>query len=269
MAASGERRMVFDTRGRRKHVIRVVYAILALLMGTSLFLVVGPVNIGELIGSSSTSSASAVLDEQAERIERRLAKDPTDETLLLALTRTKIAAGNTQVEADPETGRSVVTPEARIDLESGLQTWQRYLKQAGDEPSVSGAQLTASTYASLAESSPSLGEIESNLAAAAAAERIVAAARPSLGSLSTLAIYEYFNNDFAAGDKAAAQAERKAPSKAESKSVEKQLAEYRKRGKAWEKERQRIAKLQRAQGKEKLENPLGGFSGSTGSTFAP
>ena len=39
--------MVFDIRGRRRHVVKVVYAILAVLMGASLFLVVGPVNIGE------------------------------------------------------------------------------------------------------------------------------------------------------------------------------------------------------------------------------
>ena len=54
MASGGERRMVFDTRGRRKHVVRVVYAILAVLMGASLFLVVGPINIGSLLGNSTT-----------------------------------------------------------------------------------------------------------------------------------------------------------------------------------------------------------------------
>ena len=43
--ADGERRMLFDIRGRRKHVVRVVYAILAILMGASLFLVVGPVRL--------------------------------------------------------------------------------------------------------------------------------------------------------------------------------------------------------------------------------
>ena len=71
MAEGGERRMLFDIRGRRKHVVRVVYAILALLMGASLFLVVGPFNIGNLINSGSSANSTAkVLDEQAERIER-------------------------------------------------------------------------------------------------------------------------------------------------------------------------------------------------------
>src|SRR5882762_4995898 len=99
MASSGERRLVFDTRGKRKHVVRVVYAILALLMGGSLFLVVGPVNIGALLGNSgSTNSASKLFEEQAERIEGRLVKSPNDEQLLLALTRARINSGNSQIE---------------------------------------------------------------------------------------------------------------------------------------------------------------------------
>src|SRR5262245_14319317 len=113
MASGGERRMVFDTRGRRKHVIRVVYAILAILMGASLFLVVGPVNLGALIGNqSSSSNAAKVFEEQAERIEGRLAKDPTDEGQLLALVRARIGAGNALVETDPTTGVKAVTREA-------------------------------------------------------------------------------------------------------------------------------------------------------------
>ena len=91
----GERRLLFDTRGRRRHVIRVVYAILAILMGTSLFLVIGPVNIGELLGeSSSGGNAADVFDEQAERIEKRLVQNPGDEGQLLALTRARINAAN-------------------------------------------------------------------------------------------------------------------------------------------------------------------------------
>ena len=81
--ADGERRMLFDIRGRRKHVVKVVYAILALLMGASLFLVVGPVNIGSLLGTSNEVNRSAeIFDEQAERTEQRLRKDPNNEDIL-------------------------------------------------------------------------------------------------------------------------------------------------------------------------------------------
>ena len=142
MASNGERRMLFDTRGKRRHVIRVVYAILALLMGASLFLVVGPFNLANLLGNSSSSgSAAKVLHEQSERIERRLAQNPGDEQLLLSLTRAQINAGNAQFEKTSETATPVVTPEARKDFDAAAETWSRYLKQAGDEPNATAAQL--------------------------------------------------------------------------------------------------------------------------------
>lgn len=261
MASSGERRLVFDTRGKRKHVIRVVYAILALLMGASLFLVVGPVNIGALLGNSSSgSSASQVLDEQAERIEKRLAKTPDDEQLLLALTRARIGAGNAQLEGTSETEVPVVTVGAREDFEAASRAWNRYLKQVGDEPSATAAQLVASTFFQMAESgSTSLGEIKANVEKAAAAQRIAAAEQPSLGSLSNLAIYEYFSGNFAAGDKATKQVAAKAPSKAEAKNIEKQLAEYRKRAAQFQKGAKQAAKQEQKASKEALQNPFGGI----------
>ena len=263
MASSGERRLLFDTRGKRKHVIRVVYAILALLMGASLFLVVGPVNIGALIGNSSSgSSAAAVLDEQAERIERRLAKDPTDEALLLSLTRTRIAAGNAQIEPAGAGEVATVPNAAHKDFELALRSWNRYLKQAGDEPSSSGAQLVAASFFRLAESgSRSLEEIQSNIVNAAAAQRIAAEQQPTLNALSSLAIYEYFNGNAAAGDKATKQAAARASSKAEGKSIEKQLAIYRKRGNEFNQGVEKAAKQQEKLGGERLQNPFGGLGG--------
>lgn len=268
MAPSGERRLVFDTGGKRKHVVRVVYAILALLMGGSLFLVIGPVNITELIGgSSATSSASKVLDKQAERIEKRLAKNPSDEQLLLALTRARINAGNSQIEVVSETEVPTVSTGAREDFEAASQAWSRYLKQAGDEPSATAAQLVAGTFFRLAESSTSLLDAEENVAEATKAQRIAANRSPSINSLSTLAIYEYFNSEFAAGDKTTKQAAAKAPSKAEATNVEKQLAEYRKRGKQFDKQKQQLAKVQSEVSKEQLQNPLGGLGGTSGGSL--
>ncbi len=258
--AEGERRMLFDTRGRRKHVIRVVYAVLALLMGGSLFLVVGPVNIAELLGDSNTTSASKVLDEQVERLEKRVVEEPKEEQLLLALTRAQISAGNAQIEPVAEGEIPVVPPGARQDFEAASQTWNRYLKQVS-EPNANAAQLVAGTFFRLAESSTIVGEAQEYVAKAATAQRIAAETSPSLGSLSTLAIYEYFKGDFAAGTKATKQAAAKAPSKSEAKQIEEQLAEYRKRGKAFAKQKKEFAKTEREQGKEALQNPFSGFGG--------
>lgn len=253
--------MLFDIRGRRRNVLKIVYAILALLMAGSLFLTVGPFNISELIGTGGTSSAAEVFEEQAERIEGRLAKDPNNEALLLSLVRTRIGAGNAQTEEDPVSAVQVVTPEARVEFEAAEAAWNRYLKVVGNEPNPSAAQLVAGTFFSVAESGGSLEEIESSLDQAARAQRVAAEARPNVGTLSTLAIYEYFAGDFAAGDEATEKAVQRAGSKTERKAIEKQTAEYRKRAKAWDKQRQRYVKLQRKQGKEELQNPLGGFSG--------
>ena len=261
MASGGERRLLFDTRGKRRHVIRVVYAILALLMGGSLFLVVGPVNIGSLFGSSSSAgSAGKVFDEQAERIEARLVKSPDDEQLLLALTRARINGGNSQIATTSETEVPTVTAEAREDFEAGSQAWNRYLKQA-DEPSATAAQLVAGTFFRLAEASTSLLEAEENVAKATKAQKVAAAQTPNLGSLSTLAIYQYFNSEFAGGDKTAKQAAAEASSKAEAKNIEKQLAEFRKNGEKFDKQKKELAKAQKEVNKNQLENPLG-FGGA-------
>jgi hypothetical protein len=256
--ADGERRMLFDTRGRRKHVIRVIYAILALLMGASLFLVIGPFNLGELVGNSGSSgNASEVFDEQAERIERRLAKDPQDEQLLLALTRAHVNAGNAQIEVAAEGEVPTLSSEGRKDFAAALEAWNRYLKQAGDEPSPTVAQLVGIAFLRLAEASLSVPEATEHIATATKAQRIAAEERPNINSLSTLGIYEYFNGEYAAGDKTTKRAAAAATSKAEAKAVERQLAEYRKNSKAFAKQRKEAAKFQGEASKESLQSPFG------------
>lgn len=262
MAEDGERRMLFDIRGRRKHVVRVVYAILALLMGASLFLVVGPFSLGGLGGGGSTSAAK-VLQEQAERTEQKLRRNPENEALMLSLTRARIGAANALTEVDPETGTASITQEGRQELERGIEAWDSYLKQT-KEPKASAALLVSRSYFSLAETGSTIEETVNNLEGAAKTQRIAAEAQPTVNSLTTLAIYEYYSGNFAAGDKAVKEAEGKAPSKAEAKKIGKQMAEYRKRGKAFEAQKKQVAKEENKLGKERLQNPLGGLSGSTG-----
>lgn len=267
MADNEERRMLFDLRGRRRGVIKFIYAGLAILMagGLLLFGIGGEVSGGLFeglgIGGGSATDAGQVLEEQAERIEGRLARNPGDEGQLLALARTRIAAGNARMETDPETGTQVATSEARAEFEQGLQAWNRYLRQVkGGEVNPAAAQLVAGTYFSLAESSGTMREIESNIEGAAAAQRIAAEERPNIGSLSTLAIYEFFNGNFAAGNRATREAAARAPSKAEGRGVEEQLADYRKRGKEFAKQKREFAQIEREQGREALQNPLGGLA---------
>lgn len=262
----GEHRMLFDIRGRRKNVVKVVYAILAVLMGASLFLVAGPVNIGEIFGDSATSNAASQFEDRAVKIEQQLKKEPEDPNLLLALTRQRIYAGNARSEANPETGAIQLTAEARQQLEQASSAWSEYL-EATDEPSSSGAQLVAPMLFSLAETSTSVGEAEANLKGAANAQRLVAEKRPSLGSLSTLAIYTYFTFDYAAAAKAGSEAGKYANTKFERENLENQLEDSEERAKETEKSFAEFNKATQGQGKEALQNPFGGLSGE--SSVAP
>lgn len=261
MADEGERRMLFDTRGRRKNVIRVVYAVLALLMGTSLFFVVGPVNIGEIIGNSASTEASEVFEEEAERIERKLAEEPNNEQLLIRLTRTRINAGNSRIEVAPGEEPQPASPEAKDEYEQALEAWERYLAKTG-EPNAAVAQLVAATFFRLAESDSSTRAAEENIALATEAQRIATEARPSVGSLSTLAYYEYFDGDFKAGDEAKREAAAMVPSKQEAKAVEAQLKELRKNAKQFAQRKKQLAKA------EKELNRQGGEGAGAGNPFA-
>jgi len=93
---NNEHRMVFDIRGRRRHVVKFVYALLAILMAGSLFLVTGAVNLNSIFGgSSSGESAAQVAEKQAVAIEQRIAKEPAKEEVLLGnLTRARITVAN-------------------------------------------------------------------------------------------------------------------------------------------------------------------------------
>jgi hypothetical protein len=268
--ADGQRRMLFDIRGKRKHVVKVVYAILAVLMGASLFLVVGPVNIGSLLNTADEVNRSAeIFDEQAERTEERLRKDPTNEDILLSLTRVRINAGRAKSEIDPTTGETRVTPKARAEYQEAAEIWSRYLKVAKGEPNPSVAALVASTAFSLAQNSKSYAEAIEYLDKAAAAQRLAAQARPSLGTLTTLAAYEYLAGDKAAGAKAGREALARAETKAEKKSISKQLTALKKQSKEIQKAKKEAEKAEKGKGKEALENPLGGLGGGAGPAVTP
>ena len=181
--------MLFDIRGKRKNVVRVVYACLALLMGASLFVAVGPFNIAEFFGGGGTTSAADISEEQAERIEKRLAKDPQNEDLMLSLIRTRIGAGRALSQENPATGVPEVTPETIEQYEAAQETWLKYVKQAGDEPNPTTAALVASTYFNVAEHGESLGVITESINQAAKAQKVAAEASPNLNSVTTLGIY--------------------------------------------------------------------------------
>jgi len=268
-----EHKMLFDLRGgRRGQVVKVVYALLAVLMGLSLFLVIGGFNLAELFNSNtSTGDAAKPYEEQAERIEVKLKKDPDNPDLLLSLTRAQVSAGNAQVTVEPS-GQQAFTPEAVQAYEEADQSWSEYLK-ATDEPNASLASLMSPTLLKLAEFSRSYNEADTNVQAATEAQQIVAEQRPSVNALTTLAYYTYFTGDFAAAEKAEKEAKKLATGKTQVQEIDKQLSEIEKNARKYIAAKAKAEKEAKAasgggNGKpgaiEPGENPFGGGGGLSG-----
>jgi hypothetical protein len=260
--------MLFDLRGgRRGRIVKVVYAVLAVLMGASLFLVVGGLNIAELFNSSTGSGdAAKVYEEQAERIETKLQKDPGDPALLRSLARAQINAGNAEVTVEANGARQVTTDAAQ-EYQKAYQSWSDYLK-ATEEPDVGLALLVAPMLFQLAEISTSYPQADSRLESAAEAQRIVADRRPSLNAWTTLAFYSYFVDPKTA-EEARAKAKKLAGNKSEREAIDKQLDEFKKNAAGYHSEKVKFEKAQEKASKQggggeilpSTENPLGGLGG--------
>jgi hypothetical protein len=259
--------MLFDLRGgRRGSVVKVVYAVLAILMGASLFLTVGPFSISEIFSSGSSGSDLAKpYEEEAERIEERLEKDPDNPQFLLSLTRSQINAGNAEAQKEPN-GEVILTPDSVRAFQEADQTWTEYL-EATDEPNVALAALVAPMMLSLAELATAYPQADQRISAAVEAQKIVAEDRPSVNSLSTLAFYTYFTGDFAAAERARAEAKKLAKVKTERDAVDETLDEYEKNATRYVAAKKQAEKAEKASGgkaPESLENPLSPGLGTGG-----
>ncbi len=263
-----ERQMLFDLRsGRRGSVIKVVYATLAVLMGLSLFLVIGGFNIAELFtGNEGSDESAQIYEEQAERIEAKLAKDPDSPELLRSLTRAQINAGNAQVTVEPN-GERQVTADAAQEYQKAYQSWTEYLK-ATPEPEVGLALLVAPMLFQLAEVATTYPQVDTRIQAAADAQQIVVDQRPSLNAWTTLAYYLFFI-DPQAGEKAREEAKKLAPNKAEREAIDKQLDEFKENSDRFRSEKARAEKAQEEEANQdgggapvpSGEDPFGGLGG--------
>lgn len=275
MAQGGkEHRMLFDLqRGRRRTAVKVVYGILAVLMGASLFLVVGPLNIGELFNSNSSAGGEVAkpYEEQAERLEAKLKKAPEDEQLLMGLTRARVTAGNSLLSSEPDE-EDLTKALQQYQLASSF--WSEYL-DATEEPNAGTAQLVAPALLTLAERSRTYDQAQRNIEAASEAQRIVADQRPTLNSYSTLALYTYFTGDFKAAEAAQAKAAKLTRAKFERDQLDKQLEEIKKNAEKFQKARKQAAAAEKAAAKgnqsnpESLQSPTNSLGGAFGTGTGP
>ena len=255
--------MLFDLGGKRKRVVQVVYATLALLMGGGLVLLgIGGDASGGLLdavglGSNSNSSDDPAFESQIERAEETLATNPEDERALLTLARLNFQSGNSATTTD-ESGSRVLTEESLADYEAALDAWQRYLDTNPRPPDDGVALLMSQVYESTWVSSTSVSELEERIDGGLEAAQIVADARPSYGTFITLGTWAYRSGDDRLGDQAREDALKEAGDSTARQQASQQLDQAEAEGKAIAK-----ASKQGAPSKEQLEDPLGGLGGSS------
>lgn len=239
-----------------------------LVAAAALLLIVQPFS-GDDASSDRPSRASSdrlprtPYEKRAEEIEKQLSENPKNERLLHTTTTAWIAAGNNKIRRTRFEGQ--LRPAGiRRDFKAGLRAWNRYLQRTGGEADANLAEQAGDSFFKLMEiGSRNLTEIEANAAGAARALRIAGRHLPTLFTLSNVAINEYFNGEFAAGDKAARGAAADV-SKAQAKGVIVELREYRELAELFRGQLKQSMEQLRATGAKQLSEPLKAYASSTG-----
>jgi hypothetical protein len=194
--------MLFDLSGKRRRVVQVVYATLAVLMGGSLVLFgIGSDAPGGILdavglGGSNGGSSSPQYDEQIEDAENRLETNPEDERALLDLAHYHyLSATESGIDTDPQTLVVSVSEDARQELEASVAAWEQYLDTKPGRPNASGATDAAQAYRYLNDAD-----------GAATAQEIVAESQNTAAAYYQLALFRYADGQLKAGDEAGQQA---------------------------------------------------------------
>jgi translation initiation factor 2B subunit (eIF-2B alpha/beta/delta family) len=136
--------MLFDLRGRRRRVVQVTYLMLALLLGGGLVLfgVGGDVSGGlvDAFKGGGGASGDSALNDQIEKQEERLQKNPRNEVVLQALVRNYYAKATQSRESG-----TAFPPDAKDDLRKAGAYWNRYVA-AADKPNPATAGFALQIY---------------------------------------------------------------------------------------------------------------------------
>jgi hypothetical protein len=259
--------MLFDlSSGKRRRVVQVIYAMLALLIGGGLVLFgIGGGGSGGILDAvglgGGGSSGNPQYDQQISDYEAKLEQNPQDTAALLGLAKTHyLSATSSGVSTDPQTGQISISEDAHTELEQAAEAWQKYLKTKPDRPNTSAASNAVQVY-----------QLLNDAGGAAEAQRIVADAQKSSAAYGQLAFYLYADFNFDEADAAAAKAVAAAdPSDRES--VEKSMQAYSDQAH----KTQKLIKKQQQQGgggeaaQQQLQDPFGTLgAGDTGVPTTP
>jgi hypothetical protein len=243
--------------------LRALAATLALLIGAAITWVV----IASSDDRQPAQRVTSPQEKKAVRLEKQLAENPDDEKLLLRTAKAWIQAGAERLESVDVRLGEPIPDAAGEDYEAGMQAWNDYLEQTGGKASRDVAETAGITYFQLVEiGSKDPAEATANAAGAVRAQEIVCEYEPGLYTLSDLAIYEYFNGEYAAGDRAArkAAADEAEPGGLEPRDVIGQLNEYKERGEKFVARVREGFKTLEETGEEELETPIKGYGSHAG-----
>jgi tetratricopeptide (TPR) repeat protein len=252
--------MLFELGGKRKRVIQVIYALLAILMaGGLVFFGIGSGTSGGLfdaIGIGGNGSSDPQYEQQIEKAEQTLATDPDNARALNQLARTNFLSAQSRIEID-ENGIPTPTDEALAEYRAATNAWERYLKTNPKKPNQSTATLMVQAYGFVAGTD--MSKFESDLEQVVRAAEIVAEANPSAGTEMQLARFAYLAGDEKTAKRAEQQALELAPDSATKRQIKNTLTQAKRQGK-------QIAEAlkQSAPDKSVLQDPLGGLGGSAG-----
>lgn len=261
--------MLFDLQGKRKRLIQVIYALLALLMGGGLVLLgIGGEVSGGLLDAFTNRNGAQTSDlvKEADRLQEKVDAEPNNKQAMTKLIRARYTAGNAAFEFTDD-GQTRMTSEAREQFELAAETWRQYLEQDPDPVDANVAQLVANALFGLAQNATDGISARINAAAAADAQAYFAEARPSVGSYSTLAIYSFFGDDFERGDEAVEKVLELSKTPAAKKRNERQLKQYRKQAKDFQKQLEAFQEASKAgkegetEGPPQILSPSGGLTG--------
>jgi hypothetical protein len=194
--------MLFDLRGRgRKNTVRVIYILLAFLMGGGLVLFgIGGATNGGLVdaitgGGSSSDSGEKRLTKQETAAEKRLQANPQDQAAYIDLIRAQVSLASTGDRYDSST--DTYTSAGKAQLRKAIASWNKYQDL---NPKVTDEQ--ASLASRMVQAFSAVGDASG----ATGAQEIVAENRDSSGAYSNLAILAYQAGQTRKGDLAAKKA---------------------------------------------------------------
>jgi hypothetical protein len=152
--------MLFDLKGRRRHVVQGTYLLLAVLMGGGLILFGiggGSLNGGLLDafkGGGGSSNGNSAIQKRIDAAQRQLAVNPQNDAALREIIRDNYQLAS--LNADSQTG--TYTSAGKKYLQKASDAWDRYLSSSPAKPDAVLANYMFQAYSQTGLNQPAKAE---------------------------------------------------------------------------------------------------------------